>query len=322
MSLLASIDEVFQSSQMDHADHPTLPGRFSFTNRIIECLLIFSLCHFLSYEGAAMTIPESKIAAQLYIFGGDAVKAGEPLNGYLKVAHDAGYQLVQGWLSYFESEELAVKLDGYLAAHQLSMPCAYAGGGMHTREAGDQAIHTILSQARIASRHGLKIIVHNPDPIGRKKTDEELAIQAQNLNRLGTELSKLGLQLAVHQHDVEMQDGACEWYHILEHTDPAKVFFCLDTHWVLRGKQDPCRLLESAGKRVVDLHLRNSKDGIWMEDFGLGDLDYQKIQAILERIDYQGYYTVELAYDPQTQVTRSLEENLRRSLGFVLNTFR
>lgn len=269
-----------------------------------------------------MTIPESRIAAQLYIFGEDATRLSDPLDQYLKVAHNAGYQLVQGWLSYYESEESADKITGLLSANQVSMPSAYAGGAMHTIEDGNRSIETILSQARTGSQHGLKIIVHNPDPIGRKKTDEELAIQAQNLDRLGDDLLTIGIQLAIHQHDVEMQDQAREWYHILKHTDPNKVFFCVDTHWVLRGKEDPYRLLEDAGKRIIDLHLRNSKDTVWMEDFGPGDLDYQKVQTILDQISYQGYYTVELAYDPETQVTRSLGENLRRSFDFVRNSFR
>ncbi|MBI3469439.1 MAG: sugar phosphate isomerase/epimerase, partial [Planctomycetes bacterium] len=183
--------------------------------------------------------------------------------------------------------------------------------------AGQQTIATIARQAKLGAANGLKIVVHNPQPLGRDKTEDELNIQAENLNRLGETLNGLGLKLAIHSHDPEMRDGAREWYHMLRHTDPAKVGFCLDLHWVLRGKQDPYRLLEDAGKRVVDLHLRNSRDGVWSEDLGDGEIGYARIAKILDKVGYQGLYTVELAYEAKTNPTRSIEENLLRSRDYV-----
>jgi inosose dehydratase len=266
-------------------------------------------------------IPPSRIAVQLYIFGEPAQKVAEPLAEVLASAHRAGYENVQGWLAYYETEADAVKLSSLLEREHLIMPCAYAGGAMHTQEGADKAIETILRQARIAAKQGLEVVVHNPDPIQREKTDEELEIQARNLNRLGAGLNELGVRLTIHQHDPEMRSGAREWYHILKQTDPTKVYFCLDLHWVYRGKQNPYRLLEDAGNRVVDLHLRNSHEGLWAEDLGPGDIDYSRVKGILDRLQYKGYYTVELAYDPETKPTRSLEENLRRSFQFVSRGF-
>jgi inosose dehydratase len=272
-------------------------------------------------EVTSTMIEPSRIVVQLYVFGEPAQKVAEPLAGVLSSAHKAGFENVQGWLSYYNSLEDGTKLSAMLEHEQLKMPCAYAGGAMHTLEGAEKAIDTILAQARIAAKHGLKVVVHNPDPLPREKSDEELNTQVANLNRLGAGLADLGIQLAIHQHDPEMRSEAREWYYILKHTDPQKVFFCLDLHWVFRGKQDPYRLLEDAGNRVVDLHLRNSKEGVWAEDFGSGDIDYSRVKTILDRIQYKGFYTVELAYDPGTKITRSLEENLRRSYEFVSRGF-
>jgi inosose dehydratase len=33
------------------------------------------------------------------------------------------------------------------------------------------------------------------------------------------------------------------------------------------------------GKRIVELHIRQSKDGIWQETFGEGDIDYQNLAS-------------------------------------------
>jgi inosose dehydratase len=229
----------------------------------------------------------------------------------------AGYDAVQGWLSFYSTPEAAEKIAAKLKQHGLTMPTVYAGGVMHTREGGQATITQIVQQARNGMPHGLRLVVHNPQSAEGDKTDEELAIQAENLNRLGEALGQLGVKLAIHSHDPEMRNGANEWYHMLRNTDPHKVGFCVDLHWVLRGKQDPYRLLEDAGTRVLDLHLRNSRDGVWSEDLSDGDIDHARVRGILEKVGYQGLYTVELAYEVKTRRTRPLEENLRRSRDYV-----
>ena len=55
-----------------------------------------------------------------------------------------------------------------------------------------------------------------------------------------------------------------------------------------------------------------------MEDFGDGDIDYRRVGRILEKMGYQGYYTVELAHEPKTKITRALGANLKRSLDYAL----
>jgi inosose dehydratase len=262
--------------------------------------------------------PNPRICVQLYVFGEPARKADKPLGDVLSTVKRIGYQQIQAWLDYYSSEESANRLTELLSASGLAMPSAYTGGVMHDPEESKEAIEDILKKAKIGAAHGLKIVILNPNPLDRDKTDAELEIQARNLDSLGAALKELGLQLAIHQHAPEMRSGAREWYHVLHHTDPAKVSFCLDLDWVLKGGQDPYRLLSDAGPRIIDLHLRNSRQGVWAEDFGEGDIDYRKVQEILAGMNYQGYYTVELAHEAKTQVTRSLEENLKLSREYLL----
>lgn len=263
----------------------------------------------------------SPAAVQLYIFGEAAREPGEKFEGVLETVKSAGFSNVQGWLDLFDSEEEAGRLQATLSKFGLRMPAAYSGGAMHTEEAAEATLALILRRAAIAKRHGLEILVMNPDPIGREKTDEELAIQSRYLNNLGAGLRDLGLRLAVHQHDPEMKSEAREWRHILQNTDDDKVFFCLDLHWVYRGGQDPYRLLLDAGQRTIDLHLRNSVDGVWSQDLGEGDIDYARVSEILKAVGYEGYYTVELAYEEGTKTTRALGANLQQSREFVKRTF-
>jgi inosose dehydratase len=264
---------------------------------------------------------ESHVAAQLYVwtqhYGEQHGRLEDHLDDVFTATRRAGFDAVQGWLSYYDTPEAAAHIAAQLKDHGLTMPAAYAGGAMHTRPDGEKTIHEITRQARLGVPHALRIVVHNPQPLGREKTDEELAVQADNLNRLGAALNEIGVRLAIHSHDPEMRSGAREWYYVLRHTDPQKVGICLDLDWVLRGGQDPYRLLQEAGGRVLDLHLRSSRQGVWSEDLGDGDIDYPRVQGILKRIDYRGWYTVELAYEAGTRRTRSLEEDLRLSREYV-----
>ena len=79
--------------------------------------------------------------------------------------------------------------------------------------------------------------------------------------------------------------------------------------------------IRAAGDRLIDMHLRNSKQGVWMEDFGPGDLDYQPVAAYLHEIKFTGYLVVELAYEKGTQVTRALTEDLRLSRLYTEKVF-
>lgn len=84
-------------------------------------------------EVTSTMIEPSRIAVQLYVFGEPAQKVAEPLTGVLASARKAGFENVQGWLSYYTSLEDGTRLSSMLEHEQLKMPCAYAGGAMHTQ---------------------------------------------------------------------------------------------------------------------------------------------------------------------------------------------
>ena len=268
----------------------------------------------------------SRVAAQMYVWMQHYEERGQRLDDHLHEAFAAtaraGFTEVQGWLSWFATPERASVTGAALTANRVKMAAAYAGGPLHDGRAS-ATIDQIVERSARAGAHGVLSIVMNPDvrADGAEKTDEELAIQARNLDRLGARLASSGVALAVHAHDKEMRSGAREWHHILRHTNPAIVGICLDLNWALRGGQDPLALLRASRGRIVDLHLRNSRDGVWLQELGPGDLDYSRVAGILRDESYAGTVTVELAYEPRTTRTRSVEENLRRSRRFVRSIF-
>jgi inosose dehydratase len=118
-----------------------------------------------------------------------------------------------------------------------------------------------------------------------------------------------------------MLSDAREWRYILHNTDPKYVTFCLDLDWVHQGGLDPLTLLHEAGKRVTEVHVRNSKDKLWLESVEDGDIDYRKVAQRMKAEEIKALIVVELAYRENTVITRPLGENLRLSRLYTEKIF-
>jgi len=182
-------------------------------------------------------------------------------------------------------------LAGLLPRHGLKMISAYMNSELHTADKADVSVNHVIEVAAYAkAKLGTGILVTNPSPINwggpENKTDAEIRTQAKALERLGAGLRTEGVTLAYHNHDSELRLGAREFHHMLVATDPAKVKFCLDSHWVFRGCGDSSVALFDAvelyADRIVELHLRQSTDGVWDETFSAaGDIDYHRLLDVL-----------------------------------------
>jgi sugar phosphate isomerase/epimerase len=268
-------------------------------------------------------------AGQAYVFQQHYARMKEPLDKHFEEIFQslriAGYENLELTNAFF-APEYTERTAGLLKRHKLKLPIVYNGGVMHTEEGAEKTISDTLALARRVKKATGTLkwvdVNSNPLPKGAAKSDAELAVQARTLTRLATELSHEKLGLMVHQHAPEMANGAREWRHMIANTDPKLVQICLDVHWVLRGGQDVMTLLKEAAPRLAALHLRNSSNGIWIEEFAGGDIDYKQVAAYLKEVGYKGYLVVELAVEAKTEQTASIESNIRRSLNYAESIFR
>jgi inosose dehydratase len=270
---------------------------------------------------------EPILAAQAYIFSQVYQRLNQRMEDHFGEVFEtikaAGFQTVELTSNFFTAEQ-ASNTTQTLMLQRIKCPVVYTNGIMHTAEGAKKTMQDTLDLVkRVKGSSPITAINfnNNPKPGSEAKTDAELALQAESLNKLAKDLKKQGVRLFIHQHAPEMAQDAREWRHILKNTDPKLVEFCLDVHWVLRGGQDPMTLLKEAGPRLASLHLRNSKAGVWTEDFGEGEVDYAAVAAYLKQENYRGYLVVELAYDKATEPTRSLEANLKRSCEYTQKIF-
>jgi sugar phosphate isomerase/epimerase len=276
---------------------------------------------------AAAEKAPSRLSFAGYIWQNYAAREKKPLAELLDelfaTAPYGGFENIELSNPFFEPA-LKDRVVGLIRSNHLSTPSIYVGGPTHEKELADKTIARALELGALCKQFRCAAIVNNPGsskaPKGRK-TDDELAIQADSLNRMGRTLAEYGFQLRMHHHTVEMEEDAREWRHILKNTDPKYVTACIDLELVHKGGMKPNAILREAGSRVTELHLRNKKKDTPLESFEDGDIDYYEIAATLKELKLKPLLVVELAYHPETLVTRPLKDDMRLSRAYAERLF-
>jgi inosose dehydratase len=222
------------------------------------------------------------------------------------------------------------RLQPLLKMYHLEMRSIYVNSTLHEVDKADTSISTVVSIAKRAFDLKTKIIVTNPSPINwggpENKTDDQLKIQADALNQLGTNLKEIGMTLAYHNHDIEFRNGAREFHHMMLGTDPELVKLCLDAHWIYRGSGNSnvalFDIVKLYGSRVVELHLRQSKNFIWTESFGEGDVDYLRLIEYLKQNKIRPHLVLEQAIEKGSDNKLSPLEAHQKSIKNIRRMFR
>ncbi|MGC8743699.1 MAG: sugar phosphate isomerase/epimerase family protein [Verrucomicrobiia bacterium] len=272
--------------------------------------------------GAEAGEAKALVGSNIYGWGQYAQREKRKLDvgEVIQALRDCGYDYLENFMDVNNPDNNAAFAE-QLKARGLKPVSLYTGARLHEAGRADEVVAKILSACKVCAKAGFKIISCNPDPIGRDKTDDELKTQAAALQKFGAGLKELGMRLAIHNHLPEMANKAREFHYNFDHTDPELVGFCYDVHWVWKGGIMPMDALKLYGNRVVNWHLRQSRNNIWWEDLDSGDIDYEEVARYAKEHKLSQLYTVELAIEGGTKITRSVVENHRRSREFVRKVF-
>jgi len=216
-----------------------------------------------------------------------------------------------------------------LKKHGLEMRSLYVNSTLHEPAQAEKSIEEVLAAAAKAKTAGTRIIVTNPSPIqwggAQDKTDEQLKTQGEALNKLGAKLKAMGLTLAYHNHDMELRNAAREFHHMMVGTDPKNVTLCLDAHWVYRGSGNSqvalFDVVKLYGRRVTELHLRQSQNGVWTEVFGPGDIDYPRLAESLRKMRVKPLLVLEQAIENGSPNTTKPVEAFKKSVAYTRQVF-
>jgi inosose dehydratase len=221
------------------------------------------------------------------------------------------------------------RLGPLLKKHGLQMRSLYVNSVLHERKKADESIEAVLTIAEKAKRLGTRIIVTNPSPIRwggpQNKDDAQLKVQATALEKLGRQLKAMGLTLSYHNHDIELRNAAREFHHMMLGTDPEYVTLCLDAHWIYRGAGNSSvalfDVLKLYGPRIIELHLRQSKNNIWTETFTGGDIDYPALAKYMLNIGVKPHIVLEQAVETGSPKTMSTVEAFKQSSKYTRRIF-
>ncbi len=202
--------------------------------------------------------------------------------------------------------------------HSLRVIGSSFGGAMWDASQHEEILeHARLVVERVAQLGGTTLGVstgNTPDP----KTHPEFDAQAKLLKQLMAKCADHGVRMNLHNHTYEVEDDEYELSETLRRLPGARLGPDLD--WLTRAGIDPIEFIENHGNRIVFLHLRDNKDGRWVESVGEGEMDFAAIRKALDRVGFAGHAVVELAWESDFEPTRPLRESLKMSRDHIRRT--
>lgn len=238
-------------------------------------------------------------------------------------SREAGYLWVESFIHYFVPDyfdakpaELRKRLDD--AGLRFVTISNGAPLEMHFEDPARHAklLEDHVKLGRFIKKLGcahLKINLGGRRPTGT--TEEDLTHMSVVLDKLGKALREEGIKLAIHAHMWSQFENRREIDYVLGHTDPANVWFVLDTGHITMAGIDPVELARTLGHRIVEFHMKDTKpenrggararldrpDMMTDPPFfplGHGGVDFPALKRYLDSIGWQGFLTVELDSSP------------------------
>jgi sugar phosphate isomerase/epimerase len=153
---------------------------------------------------------------------------------------------------------------------------------------------------------------------GHIKTEMELDAQADLLKLIINVCDKNNIQPNLHNHTFEVENDLHDLKGTLErvpgmHLGP-------DINWLIRGGIDPVWFINTYGKQMVYLHIRDQDAaGKWTCAVGEGVTDFPAIAEALKKVKFRGRAAVELAFE--TPPEDEVREDWKKSRDYVRKVF-
>jgi inosose dehydratase len=170
-----------------------------------------------------------------------------------------------------------------VADHGLQVVGIHVGGEIYDPQSVREALDNLERTVAFAAQGDVPFLPFSGRPkSGKTKADHQR--QAESLNRIGQLCSNYGVQLSYHNHFWEIENDCAELRYLCEHTDPDLVWLCLDVGWVERAGGSPVAVGSEFLERVAYLHLKDTKDDLWME-VGHGTVDFDGLFQLIKGRD-------------------------------------
>ena len=156
---------------------------------------------------------------------------------------------------------------------------------------------------------GMKYIV--TPWMGLQASLHDLQVYCDYLNEVGRRCQAAGIQYGYHNHAYEFEkvEDKVMYDYLLEHTDPALVFFQMDVYWTVIGKASPVDYFERYPGRFKMLHIK--------DEWEVGQSGMVGFDAIFKNADKAGLqdFVVEIERYKHDDILVSFQE----SADYLLN---
>lgn len=178
-------------------------------------------------------------------------------------------------------------------------------------------INLIIPRLREVGGRTLGISVGGAD---HKKTEKELDAQAKILLKIRETCRANDIVANLHNHTYEVENDLHDLKGTLQRIPDFKLG--PDVNWLIRAGVDPVNFINTYGKQIVYLHLRDQYDnGEWTEYVGQGTTDFKAIALALKKHDFEGDVAIELAFPNDFEPENPLKEDWKMSKEYIQKTF-
>jgi len=188
--------------------------------------------------------------AQTYTFR-DFLSDKKQFEESLKKVKAIGYESVQhGTPPFMTAAETKAMLDDIGL-----IPCS---SGFDLSKSGDAG--AVKKAVETAEIYGVKYISVGSIPDELRECPDGYKKFAGILNDIGREFMKEGCGVLYHNHAIEFFSfggGKNGMDILINETDSASVFFCLDTHWLASGGVDPSEWILRVKNRMPIIHFKD-----------------------------------------------------------------
>ena len=169
----------------------------------------------------------------------------------------------------------------------------------------------------VHKKAGMKYIV--TPWMGLQENLHNLQVYCDYLNEVGRRCQAAGIQYGYHNHAYEFEkvEDKVMYDYLLEHTDPALVFFQMDVYWTVIGKASPVDYFERYPGRFKMLHIK--------DEWEVGQSGMVGFDAIFKNADKAGLqdFVVEIERYKHDDILVSFQESADYLLNapFVKSTY-
>ena len=125
-----------------------------------------------------------------------------------------------------------------------------------------------------------------------------------------------GIEANLHNHTYELENDIYDLKGTLARIPDFKLG--PDLNWLVRGGIDAVEFINTFGKQIVYLHIRDQyQNGTWSEFVGQGDAHFKPIATALKEQNFNGQVAIELAFTNDFVPKNELREDWKMSKEFV-----